>query len=130
MNASSVEHSHSAFRAIVISEVADFLARLERVGWLSLGPMQVYCRKAIRKLDGPRLMQTFDIANIEVHEDHRGEGLFKAFISEITPMLVECDFDAIYIENVFNPRWIASLSRDWIKIGDQVYPPSFYKELQ
>jgi hypothetical protein len=46
----------------------------------------------------------FDIANVNVQEEFRGKGIFTEWLTKTIRLVLDQEFDAIYVENVLNPR--------------------------
>ena len=80
--------------------------------WLQSPKMQVYVRKSNRLY--PNMTRTLDIASIEVEGEHRGQGIFTAFLSEAEQMGVP-----IYIENVLQPDFRKFFENRGYKIKHQ-----------
>jgi hypothetical protein len=91
--------------------------------WLENEDIKVYVRKAVHNIEGKSLT-TLDIANVEVAEDRRGQGIFTRFLNmahEHNP------WDATYIENAQDDRFANYFwTRDWELLDD--YSRSFYKK--
>lgn len=86
--------------------------------------MSIYVRKATRIIDN-KMCKTFDIATIDVEEEHRGIGLFTAYLAG----LVLDKFDYIYVENVLNDAFRVSLLRNgFTQVGEET-SPCFYRKV-
>ena len=75
--------------------------------WLSNHQFEIYVRKGIHNVNGVS-HKFLNIANIEVHEELRGRGIFKkvlALCQQMTP------FDGVYVESILSPELFFYLSK-------------------
>jgi hypothetical protein len=79
--------------------------------------MNVYVRKSRRDLGEATLLDCFDIANIEVHE--QSVGGFTNLVMFLSCALCEFNISAIYIESVINVEFANRLRQDRKLIGYQ-----------
>lgn len=79
----------------------DFLAHPVRNTWIYEPPIEVYVRKGVHFIaDLGKPVRCLDVANIEVEEDQRRQGVFKTWLKKAEQI---CPFECVYIENVQNP---------------------------
>ena len=73
--------------------------------WIQEHGIDVYVRKSLRMLDAktPTATPCLDIGSVEVDEDHRGEGIFKAFLKRFEKEAKKLN-RAVYVESILNPR--------------------------
>jgi len=89
-------------------------------GWITSSQGAVYVRKGVHLIDG-RLVTTLDLASIDMVAP--GQGHFTRFLEQAKDLN---PWDAIYIENVLNPRFAEHLRRSgWSEIPNQD-APCFY----
>ena len=75
-----------------------------RNAWLDEPNMKVYVRRSIRYLaDIPNLSPCLDIASIEVDEDHRGNGVFTAFLDRFEQEAKKLN-RVVFVESILEPR--------------------------
>lgn len=79
-----------------------FLNSSLRNTWIKYPNFEVYVRKGYHLLEGKQAI-TFDVANIHVHEEARGKGIFSTWLDMVETMAHEEGFDAVYVENLLNP---------------------------
>lgn len=88
--------------------------------WISTEDARIYVRHAahwIENKDGGRIVETLDIANVEVAQKRQGTWSFLLKTAQEI-----CPWDAVYIENVHSP-----ILRDYIKklaLGDPRWMPA------
>ncbi len=89
--------------------------------WIEEGPpgalhVQLYVRRAMRvvpwQAHKPRLDHVLDLSSIEIAEEYRGRGHFKALVAAAQRIAVARGYAAVYIENVLNKRLAAGV-RAW-----------------
>ena len=87
----------------------------------------VYCRWNARIAPGGGVVRCMDIADVHIPDKLRGRGLFTAYLQECEA-LAGGDFDALYVENVFNERLANFLhKRGYIAaVGSDAKAPSFF----
>lgn len=79
----------------------DFLWHPIHNTWIYEPPIEVYVRKAVHFItDLGKPVYCLDIANIEVEENSRRQGVFKAWLKKAEQV---CPLECMYIENVQNP---------------------------
>lgn len=99
-----------------------FIASKPRSRHIEINPIRVYVRRSMRAHFGVCL----DIATVDVLWGYRRKGYFKALLRE-AEQVAEAHFDALYVENVANPRLAEALARyGYESIGKPV--PSFVRK--
>ena len=95
--------------------------------WITMGDLRVYMRKGVHTLPPLRAVRnTFDIASVEVTSDKRGNGIFTEFLKVAEDLARENGFDAVYVENLLNPRLASFLARrGYTQMGSQEVPSFF-----
>lgn len=116
-----------------MNELIKFLETHTRNSWISIGVYSVYVRRAYHIANG-KLLNTFDIANIETAEKNRGKGGFKLLLSDIQRLLESSQYlrgeiEAIYIESVLNRSLAQTLPILGFELVEGSTPPSFVKLL-
>lgn len=95
--------------------------------WEPLGRGGVYMRHSTRVHPITlRRLQCIDVANVELPEETRGNGVFTAFLTDLEGQVRRnIDFDAVWAENVLNEALAAFfLRRGYMPVpGDG--PPCF-----
>ena len=71
--------------------------------------MSLYLRRTRHCLGGAAT-ECIDIANVEVREQYRQQGVFTAYLQEIETLAQENHL-AVYVENIFHPQLTAFLLR-------------------
>ena len=69
--------------------------------WITTPLVSVYVRKTHRKADG-ELILAIDLANIEVDDEHRREGIFKQALAILKEEAKNAGYRMLYCENVLN----------------------------
>lgn len=106
----------------------DFLAHPIRSTWIYEPPIEVYVRKAVHYIPFlGRPYECLDIANIEVEEHKRHQGVFKAWLKKAEQL---CPFECVYIENVQNPILHDFLIREGYSKIDGFITSSYYKLIE
>lgn len=82
-----------------MNKLSEFVESSRTNDWLQLDNMLVYVRKGQHVCNG-KLLRTLDIANISVHPDHQGEGIFTCFLKEAETIGLP-----IHIENVLTEQF-------------------------
>lgn len=107
----------------------EFLQSTLQSQWISEDGLEIYVRKSKRYI-GDRLVQCFDIANVTAKT--YGQGNFTAYLSKLVGLLQGQPFEAIYIENVINDRFVQYLVDKEFKRASNdspLFAPSLYKYL-
>lgn len=79
----------------------------------------IYCRVTLRVVEDGLGLRTLDLADINLPEDERGKGLFRALLGGLEAQLATFPaLDALFVENVINERLARFLRRrgwreDW-----------------
>jgi N-acetylglutamate synthase-like GNAT family acetyltransferase len=95
--------------------------------WINHPYIRVYVRKASRRLPGTTgFQQTFDVANIEVHHEYRGEGRFTEWLNTAEAEAKKNEFDAVFVESILEERLIPFLERRGYQHMPGSVPPSMY----
>jgi len=79
-------------------------------GYIYEDGLSVYMRITRRILIGPGLRPTIDIANINLQENRRGQGVFTAWLERIEARAGELG-RAVFVENLHNKKLYAFLKR-------------------
>ena len=80
-----------------------FVKSEQRAEWLYGDVMHVYVRKSFRFIvdgDNSKFEECLDIANIQVDDEHQGEGLFTKFLKNVIDNYPDWN---IYIDSIENP---------------------------
>jgi len=87
--------------------------------WIQERDIDVYVRKSIRMLDrSTTATPCLDIGSVEVHEDRRGQGVFKAFLDRFEKEAKKLN-RAVYIESIMEARLVKFLkSRGYAFVRD------------
>jgi predicted N-acetyltransferase YhbS len=93
-------------------------------GYLYGEQIVAYVRVTSRLIDG-KMMQTIDIGNVSVYEEHQKKGVFKDFLSSVEEMAHRFD-RTVYIESVLSPVLLEKLPQ-YGYTSNQQECPSFYK---
>lgn len=114
----------------MIPTIQEFLASGRRNAWVRDGQMNLFVRRstrAVQSVAGPRVVQAFDLANMEQPQDLRGQGRLWALIEQLDRELPS-GFQILYIESVLNDRLAASLRArpEWIEVQGST-PPTFFR---
>jgi GNAT superfamily N-acetyltransferase len=89
----------------------EFFISPVRNAWVDLDvPASLYLRKAHRLIDG-RMQFTLDLATVEVSEECQGTGVFTRLLDLLEKHTVDGSFDALYVENILEPRLVPFLER-------------------
>ena len=115
-------------------ELIRFLKVNRRNAWIKCCGFEIYVRVSYRLLDG-RPTRCFDIGNINLPEDQRGNGKFKKLLCDIVTLLrdekLRGDVEYILVESLVNTR----LEKYLLGVGfshtykERVRSPSVYKKL-
>lgn len=71
--------------------------------WIYYPHIQIYIRLNVKYFEGI-VHNTIEIANVEVDEQHRGQGVFTEYYNKIVQIAKEHN-RAICVENVLTPRF-------------------------
>lgn len=85
--------------------------------WLNYKLMDVFVRRDTHLHPTKKeLIKCFDVANVVVRERARGNGIFTTWFNDAVALAKAHDFDAVYIENVINPRFIEHFRKSEIYV--------------
>jgi N-acetylglutamate synthase-like GNAT family acetyltransferase len=103
-----------------------FLLGSNRNCWLNYPDFHVYVRKGYHRINQANpVSMTFDIANIDVEARQRGKGIFTDWLTLVERETKSAGLEAVYVENVLNPRLADFLTRrGYTKLEGGI--PSFY----
>lgn len=73
-----------------------------RNAWLDEPDMKVYVRRSVRYLTNTPV-PCLDVASIEVNEEHRGNGVFTAFLDRFEQEAKKLN-RCVYVESILEPR--------------------------
>jgi N-acetylglutamate synthase-like GNAT family acetyltransferase len=104
----------------------EFLYGPRRNVWLEGDYMRVYVRRGFHALDGSRVGECLDIANINV--EPQGNGIFTAWLTYAEYMAKERSLQAVFVENILTQRLIDFLRRHGY-VKQPSNPSSMYKFL-
>ena len=97
-----------------LTPIAEFMAGTQRSAWLSIGPYQVYVRKAFHLING-NVEITLDLANVQRDGDVYA-GFWQIF-SELCKTGKAAGIPYLFLENTHNARLHAAyVSRGCIPI--------------
>jgi hypothetical protein len=100
-----------------------FINSRQRNQWLETDTIKIYIRKGTHMIDG-NLAKTLDIANINIDETERGQGVGTMLIDWLHQ---QNPFPVTHVENIQNPRLYTHLKRlGWLDVAG-TEPPSVYK---
>lgn len=106
-------------------QIEEFLSSKNPNQWLSIGPLEIYVRQAVRinpKAKG--LIRTFDIANVSCGQ--KDCGIFSNIFDSLNE-LSSYGFGAIYIEQVLTDRFAEYFRRkNCIEVKSIGNIPSFF----
>jgi len=81
-----------------------------RNAWIRERDIDVYVRRSIRMLHrSTTATPCLDIASVEVREDRRGQGVFKAFLTRFEKEAKKIN-RAVYVESILEPRLVTFLT--------------------
>ena len=106
-----------------------FLAQPQSNLWISERNIKVYVRKSMRYIPWT-LVPCLDLANVEVTESKRGQGIFTAFLSKFETEAAKLK-RIVYVESILEPR----LEKFLLARGYLYFPntseiaPSMFKSL-
>lgn len=93
--------------------------------WIYERDIEVYVRRSNRVIDG-NLVSCLDIASVEVRENRRGQGLFKAFLHRFEVEAAKMN-RRVFVESILEPRLLQFLlKQNYILIPNSI-PPCVYK---
>jgi hypothetical protein len=99
-----------------------------RSTWIYERDIQVYVRRSNRHIDG-NLVSCLDIASVEVNEDRRGQGMFKAFLNRFEKAAALMNRE-VFVESILEPRLLQFLlKRNYTLIPNSI-PPCVHKKIQ
>lgn len=86
----------------LLHEMAKFLASGEKANWIYGEHTHFFVRKSLRFIreDNFKLEECFDLANINVDEEHQGKGIFSWVLEQLVTEFPDMN---IYIESIQNP---------------------------
>lgn len=97
--------------------------------WIQERDINVYVRKSIRMLDrSTTATPCLDIGSVEVHESHRGQGTFTAFLTQFEKAAGKLK-RAVYVESIINEQLVKFLeARGYKFVSGRTGPaPSMFK---
>jgi GNAT superfamily N-acetyltransferase len=120
-------------RAMDLAEIAreldEFIERPQRNAWLYADHIHVYVRKARRLAPDKSMVATLDVANVEVEDGYRGEGIFTAFL-RVASRTAHSHGMVIFVENVLNEQLALHLRESGRYVEDVCGSvPSFMEDL-
>jgi GNAT superfamily N-acetyltransferase len=97
--------------------------------WISERDIEVYVRKSMRVI-GNTTHPCLDIGSVEVREERRGQGTFKAFLSRFEKKARELN-KWVYVESILNRRLLTYLATQGYELvpGTSEFSPSMVKKL-
>ena len=86
----------------VLHEMVKFLSSSKRAAWIYGDYMHIFVRKSKRFIrhETTILENCFDLANINVEEEHQGKGIFSDVLVQFVHEFPHLN---IYIESIINP---------------------------
>lgn len=93
--------------------------------WINDGKMEVYVRKTRRSIGKMYSVNTFDIANINVHSKFQSKGYFTKFLEHVEKKAKEQTI-TVFVENVFEHRLGEFLKRRGYTRVDGSEPPCYF----
>lgn len=94
--------------------------------WLMSTYMSVYVRKGQHLIDG-KFRSCFDVANINVPEEFRGQHIFTMWLERVEKKISEFGIECVFVESILENRLIPFLSRHGYMEVPGSNPPSMYK---
>ena len=99
---------------------------LPSASWLSFKRLNVYCRALTRA----NAKKVFVVANIEVDESYRKQGVFTKWLADVEQLVKAQGFSEVVIENVLNDVLEPFLlSKGYAVDNADLYPVSYSKPL-
>ncbi len=103
--------------------IENWIKHGKRSYWFKIGPMSVYMRHS-KRFNDEKWYSCIDVANVGMHPDYRGNGLFTDFMTGL-----ETEPLNLYIEMVHNERLAAWFQRrkGYVRIGHDGDVPCFLR---
>lgn len=101
-------------RSSIEEQLAQFLAKKSwlRNTWIANRFMKVYVRKGFHAVSPGEVVETLDLASIDVGKKHQRKGRWSTFLSYAEELVKKHDkIRHVFIENVINEHLAASLKR-------------------
>ena len=91
----------------------------ERSRWIYTDKVTLYTRKSRRYLK-KQYVTCIDIADITVHEPHRGTGVFATFIQHVEQVVADPNnsFQGVFVESIVNPYLMNRLTKHGYTVRD------------
>jgi len=113
----------------ITNEIRDFLQSGKRNCWIESGDLSVFVRRGFHLIDH-EIKNCFDIANINVDAEKRGQGIFTKWLSIAEAEAAQSGLAIIYIENLLNERLQHSLCGLGYLEVTKTFPVIMYKKLR
>ena len=106
----------------IVSQIIDFYNSETKIKWVENPYIKIYTRKSIRLFNKEKI-DCLDIANIEVPEDFRGQGIFEQTLDRI---ILEFPETNLFVESILNIKLIPFLTRKGFISDDSKFDENMF----